>query len=89
VITAKLQTYIFLFNETFKEIENVPNVSEFLFRVYYKFVSLSLLFETRLRTKRDRNNIVRLGKPNYSPKSVEVWRNLAIIKMNTSTQHKK
>lgn len=35
--------------------------SEFLLRLYYKFASLSLLFQTRLRTKRDRNNVVRLG----------------------------
>lgn len=59
MITAKLRTYIFPFNEPCKEIEDVPNVSDFFLRLYYKFVSLSLLFETRLRTKRDRNNTVR------------------------------
>jgi hypothetical protein len=85
-ISDKYLTYIFLFNEPCKEIENLCNVSEFLLRLYYKFVSLSILFETRLRAKRDRNNTVRLGIPNNSPKLVNVRKSLAIIKIDTSIQ---
>jgi hypothetical protein len=58
LIIAKLQSYIYIFSEPSDEIEKSSNVSEYLRHLYYKFAGLSLLFQARLRVKRDRNRIV-------------------------------